>query len=118
MPMGLRSGLEGEDDVGSKIDIDGLGEPELIDLNNRIVERLRFLHQARAHSRMLEFSVGDRVSFHPEGSEPLLGVLTRYNKKTVTVITEQGQRWNVSPNLLRKLKDVVNADDGRPNVVE
>ena len=49
----------------SKINIDGLTEAELIDLNNRIVERLRFLHQARAHSRMLEFSVGDRVSFQP-----------------------------------------------------
>jgi hypothetical protein len=118
MPMGLRSGLEGEDAVGSKVDIDGLGEPELIDLNNRIVERLRFLHQARAHARMLEFSVGDRGSFHPEGSEPLLGVLTRYNKKTVTVITEQGQRWNVSPNLLRKVKDVGSTGDGYPNVVE
>ena len=104
--------------MGSKIDIDGLNEAELIDLNNRIVERLRFLHQAHAHSRMLQFSVGDRVSFHPEGREPLLGVLTRYNKKTVTVITEQGQRWNVSPNLLRKVKDVGNFDDGRPNVVE
>jgi ribosomal protein L21E len=104
--------------VGSKIDIDGLNEPELIDLNNRIVERLRFLHQARAHSRMLQFSVGDRVSFHPEGSEPLLGVLTRYNKKTVTVITEQGQRWNVSPNLLRKVKDVESSGVDHPNVVE
>jgi len=104
--------------VGSKIDINGLSESELIDLNNRIVERLRFLHQARAHSRMLEFSVGDRVSFHPEGSEPLLGVLTRYNKKTVTVITEQGQRWNVSPNLLRKVRDVGGSSVDHPNVVE
>ena len=104
--------------MGSKIDIDGLNEAELLDLNNRIVERLRFLHQTRAHSRMLEFSVGDRVSFHPEGSEPLLGVLTRYNKKTVTVITEQGQRWNVSPNLLRKVKDVESSGVGLTNVVE
>jgi len=46
---------------------------------------------------MLDFSVGDRVSFQPEGKEPLLGVLTRYNKKTVTVITEQGQRWTFHP---------------------
>ena len=98
-----------------KIDIDGLTEAELIDLNNRIVERLRFLHQARAHSQMLEFSVGDRVSFQPEGREPLLGVLTRYNRKTVT--TEQGQRWNVSPGVLRKVKDVA-ATFGDPNVVE
>jgi hypothetical protein len=102
--------------VASKIDIDRLTETELIDLNNRIVERLRFLHQARAHSRMLEFSVGDRVSFQPEGREPLLGVLTRYNKKTVTVITDQGQRWHVTPGALRKVKDI-GTDSGGPNVV-
>ena len=59
--------------MASGIDIDGLTEPEVIDLNHRVVERLRFLHQARAHSRMLEFSGGDRVSFQPEGREPLLG---------------------------------------------
>lgn len=63
--------------MASKIEIDRLSEDELIDLNNRVVERLRFLSQARAHSRTLEFSVGDRVSFQPEGREPLLGVLTR-----------------------------------------
>lgn len=108
--------MQGET-VTSRIDIDGLTEAELIDLNNRIVERLRFLHQARAHSRMLEFSVGDLVSFQPEGREPLLGVLTRYNKKTVTVITDEGQRWNVSPGVLRRVKDVGAAFDGS-NVVE
>ena len=104
--------------MASKIDIDRLTEVELIDLNNRIVERLRFLHQAHAHSRMLEFSVGDQVSFQPEGREPLFGVLTRYNKKTVTVITAQGQRWNVAPTLLRQVKDVGNADNARADVVE
>ena len=103
--------------MASKIEIDGLTEAELIDLNNRIVERLRFLHQARAHSRMLEFSVGDRVSFQPEGREPLLGVLSGYNKKTVTVITDQGQRWNVSPGALRRVKDVGTAF-GDSNVVD
>ncbi len=102
----------------TKINIDGLTEAELIDLDNRIVERLRFLHQARAHSRMLEFSVGDRVSFQPDGHDALFGVLIRYNKKTVTVITEQGQRWNVAPGMLRRVKDVGNADNARANVVE
>ncbi len=37
------------------LDIDKLTEAELVDLNNRIVERLRFLAQMRAPSRMLEF---------------------------------------------------------------
>ena len=31
-----------------KIDIDRLTEDELVDLNHRIVARLRFLHQMRA----------------------------------------------------------------------
>ncbi len=31
-----------------KIDIDRLSEAELVDLNHRVVERLRFLQQMRA----------------------------------------------------------------------
>jgi hypothetical protein len=85
-----------------RIDINQLTEAELVDLNNRIVARLRFLTQARAHLRMMEFAIGDRVSFQPEGRPVLSGVLTRYNKKTVTVITDGGEHWNVSPGALRK----------------
>jgi hypothetical protein len=48
------------------IDIDKLSEEELIDLNNRIVARLRFLNQMRAYSQMLDFRIGDRVTFQPE----------------------------------------------------
>jgi hypothetical protein len=35
------------------VDIDKLTEPELVDLNRRIVERLRLLQQMRAHKQML-----------------------------------------------------------------
>ena len=79
-----------------KIDIDKLTEAELVDLNHRIVERLRFLNQARAHIQMLEFKIGDRVTFQPEGRVPVEGMLTRYNKRTVTIITDDGRQWNVS----------------------
>ena len=85
-----------------KINIDEHSESELIDLNNRIVERLRFLRQARTHSKMLEFGIGDRVAFTPSGNKPVRGMLTKYNRKTVTVVTDDGQRWNVAPELLRK----------------
>jgi len=77
-----------------KIDIDQLSEDALIDLNNRIVARLRFLNQTRAHSQMLDFRIGDRVTFQPDGRPQLLGIITRYNRKTVTVITDGGQRRN------------------------
>jgi hypothetical protein len=48
-----------------EIDIDKLTEEELIDLNHRVVERLRFLDQMRAHSTMMKFSIGERVAFDP-----------------------------------------------------
>jgi hypothetical protein len=66
------------------IDIDRLTEAELIDLNHRIVERLRFLQHMRAHATMLDFRIGDRVTFQPPGEGEVVGMLTRYNRKTVS----------------------------------
>src|SRR5450755_3993985 len=80
-----------------KIDIDKLTESELIDLNHRVVERLRLLNQMHAHVEMLEFKIGDRVVFQTDHRGLVEGMLTRYNRKTVTVITDDGHRWNVSP---------------------
>jgi hypothetical protein len=84
------------------IDIDQLSESELVDLNHRIVARLRFLREVRAHSSMLEFRIGERVAFRPDGRPLVTGMITRYNKKTVSIVTDDGQRWNVAPQLLRK----------------
>jgi len=92
-----------------KVDIDKLSETELIDLNNRVVERLRFLSQMRTHSQMLDYKIGERVTFHPDGHPPLVGIVTR---KTVTVITDSGQQWNVAPGLLRR------ADSNEPTVTD
>ena len=86
-----------------RIDIDRLSEAELADLNHRIVARLRFLRQMRAHSEMLEFRIGDRVAFRPPGEAAVAGMLTRYNRKTVTVITDEGRQWNVSPGVLSRV---------------
>lgn len=82
------------------IDIDSLSEAELIDLNHRIVARLRALRDMRAHVGMLEFRIGDRVTFQPPGRQMLGGILTRYNRKTVTIITDDGTQWNVGPSFL------------------
>ena len=88
-----------------RIEIDKLTEAELVDLNNRIVARLRFLREMRAHAAMLEFRIGDRVEFQPDARPPVVGVLTRYNKRTVTVITDSGERWNVAPAALRRVAE-------------
>src|ERR1700730_15599656 len=88
--------------VTMKIDIDQLTESELIDLNHRIVARLRMFAQLRAHTSMLEFKVGERVSFDSEDGRRIVGMLVRYNKKTVSLVTDDGHRWNVSPALLTR----------------
>lgn len=97
----------------TKININDLTEAELIDLNHKIVERIRFLQRMRDHGAMLEFSIGERVVFDPPGQPPTVGFLVKYNKKTVTVITDDGQRWNVSPGLIRRAepKDITPRDD-------
>jgi len=35
----------------------------------------------------------------------LLGTLLKFNRKTVTVVTDNGQKWNISPHLLSPVKD-------------
>ena len=85
----------------NRIEIDHLTEAELIDLNHRVVQRLRLIRQMHAHKAMLEFRIGDRVTFETQGGAPVFGTLTRYNRKSVTVITDDGHRWNVSPRFLR-----------------
>jgi hypothetical protein len=83
------------------IDLESMTEEELIELNQRIVSRLRFLREVDAHYSMMEFKIGDRVMFQPPGQAPLTGVLIRYNRKSVSVQTDSGGRWTVAPQLLK-----------------
>jgi hypothetical protein len=101
-----------------KIDIDTLTEAELVDLNNRIVARLRFMREMRAHAQMLEFRVGDRVAFEAPGRGMLTGMLTRYNRKTVTIITDTGEHWNVAPGFLRQAGKSRKNDSDRGEIAE
>ena len=101
-----------------KIDITLFTEDELIDLHRKITERLRFLSQTRAHNKMLQYKVGDRVSFKADDGPALCGVLTKYNKKTVTVITDNGEHWNVAPGLLTLAKDAKSVEPKPSNVIQ
>lgn len=101
-----------------EINIDKLTEPELVDLNRRIVERLKMMQQLKAHAAMMEFRVGEAVSFRDNSGDEVRGVLTKYNKKTVTVITDDGRHWNVSPTLLNKVEENDVVEVVPDNVIE
>ncbi len=96
-----------------EIDLSLLTESELVDLNNRIVELLRMIRQVHAHVKMLEYAIGERVFFQAD-MRRVEGVLVRYNKKSVTVVTDGGERWTVSPALLQRAEI---RDSSQNNVV-
>jgi len=98
--------------------LDDLTEEELIELNHKIVERLKFLESMHSHNAMMNFSPGEKVSFEPSGRGRQIGTLVKYNKKTVTVISESGQKWNISPQLLSKVKDIDSKSSGRGKVID
>jgi hypothetical protein len=84
------------------IDLTGYTEADLIELNRRVAERIRALRQERCASIMTEFGVGDRVSFHPECGHDVIGTVIRMNRKSVTVVSTDGQHWRVAPGFLKK----------------
>jgi len=94
------------------ISIDGLSIDELIALNHRVVERIKFLEKAQAHVDMMAFNLGARVSFESSDGRRF-GQLTKYNRKTVTVITDEGQQWRIPPHLLSPVKDIT--PEKKPN---
>ena len=96
------------------IDIDGLSYEELLELNHRVVARLKMIESMQAHVDMLAFNIGTRVSFEARDGRHL-GNLVKYNRKTVTVVTDNGQRWNISPHLLSPVKDAGSAQPTAPN---
>lgn len=88
------------------INIDHLSVDELVALNHRIVERLKMLESLDAHNSMMQFHPGARVSFESPQDGRVFGTIMKFNRKTVTVVTDNGQRWNISPHLLSAVKDV------------
>ena len=85
------------------IDITKLSEVQLTKLNQEIVARLRYLQEIRMQQQMQNVKVGDRVSFHAPGHDPKTGIVSRCNRKTVTVITDDGHQWNVAPVFLSRV---------------
>ena len=86
------------------IDLTQLSEPELIDLNRRIVERLRLIRSARQLTQLAQFSIGMTVEFDTDDGRTIRGTISRLNRQTATVVGPAGH-WRVSPSLLTVVTD-------------
>jgi hypothetical protein len=82
------------------IDLTKLCEDELIELNERIVERLQLIRSAKSLTQLAKFSVGMVVEFDADDGQRISGTVARLNRRTATIVTASG-RGRVSPSLLR-----------------
>lgn len=82
------------------VDIERLSLEELIDLNKRIVHRMRYLSELKTGAKLNRFEVGDRVSFQ-NGGATVEGVVVRVNRKSLSVRTKT-TLWRIHPDLVKK----------------
>lgn len=87
------------------IDIDNLSMEELEELNDRVVERLKFLDTVKAQHDMMAFNLGTQVSFDSPKHGRVFGTIIKFNRKTVVVLSEDRRQWRVPPHILTRIKD-------------
>lgn len=82
------------------IDINDLAIDELVDLNERVIEQIKYLERIQVFEAMQTFNLGHRVTFVSRRDGRKAGVVAKFNQKSVTVLTDDGHRYNVAPGLL------------------
>ena len=76
--------------------MEDLSIDELFFINKIVVDRIKYLQKATALFDMAKFRVGEIVSFN-NGSK-----FIKFNQKTVSLVTDDNEQWNVAPRLLVK----------------
>jgi hypothetical protein len=85
-------------------ELHSLSIEELISLNRTVIERIKYLQKARSLGAMTKFKIGETVCFYSHDGNLISGKIIKFNIKTITIITDENQQWNVSPQfLMRKI---------------
>lgn len=83
--------------------IDSLSYEELLELHQKITDRLIYLDSVKPAKLKHLFNPGDEVSFKHPTLGILSGILLKHQANSVTVVADNGQHWSISPHLLRKI---------------
>ena len=84
--------------------VDSLDEDQQHALYHVVAQRLQLAQRVHAIAAMSQFHVLDRVSFVHNGKQ-YEGTVTHLNQKTLSIMLDDGTRWNVAPSLLTKIAD-------------
>lgn len=75
---------------------------ELVKLHNYIAKRIKFIAETKVMELVQGFELLDKIYFFDNNGNRINGTVIKLNKKTVTVTSESGMEWRVSPNLLKR----------------
>lgn len=84
--------------------IDKLDDEDLMPLYNQIGHRLNLIRKARDLYALSQISIGQRAAFHSNGQH-IEGIIIRINQRTVSIFTDDGHRWTVSPLYLQRVAE-------------
>lgn len=82
------------------INIENLSIDDLVELNKKVVCRIKELRAQRQFKAAAQFRMGDVVSFPNKHNKKVTGFITSIRKATISVLTETNEQWNVSATLL------------------
>ena len=90
-----------KNNYNTSINIDSFSMDELVELNKRIISRIKELNSQKQAQAALKFRMGDIVSFvKTDDHVKVVGLILSIKKTKVCILTETGSQWTVSPVLL------------------
>jgi len=82
--------------------LESMSNEDLRILYGRIADQLNSRRSAEKAAMLTRFDVGDRVEYTAASGKLVRGMVWKINRKTASVVCEDGNKWNVSPEFLRK----------------
>ncbi len=82
------------------INIENLTIEELIDLNGKIVNRIKDLRTQEQMKAATQFRIGDVVSCIHQDKRKIIGFVLSIRKTKITILTEDNERWSVPASVL------------------
>lgn len=82
------------------INIENLSVKDLLELNKKIISRVKELKAQEQLKAAERFRMGEVVSFQSRDSGKITGIIMSMRKTKISILTEDNEKWTVSPALL------------------
>lgn len=82
--------------------IDDLSDDEVYQLYRQLTDKVRQIHEYAEKLALNSFHPLERAYFH-KNERHIEGIVIQVNRRTVSILTDDGERWTVAPQYLTKV---------------